>query len=134
MLPKAMQTIVWIKIQSMSVETAKTSFAYFALFCKNNSHKTISKNFRKHVEQAKIQKIMAENNITFLETESDLENSYTNVLLTHSFKAFDLDNTVNFPVPHSKYPKQNHNIQSQRFMRRPIPSPAHDSGGKTETG
>lgn len=108
----------------------------FCLFCKNNNHKTISKNCPKYEEQARIKKIMAENNLTFLESKNNLNNSYSNVLVSNSFTALDTDNTANFPHLNSnKNHKQSHNVQNRSVIPRPTQLPSHTqtSFSKTQT-
>lgn len=109
----------------------------FCLFCKNNNHKSISKICPKYEEQAKIKKIMAENNLTFLESRNNLKNSYSSVLVNNSFAALDTDDTVNFPqLQPSKNSKQSHNMQNRRTLPRPVQLPLqtqNSSSSKSQT-
>lgn len=66
----------------------------FCLFCKNNDHKTVSKDCPHFQKQSKIKKLMSTSNTTFSEAKKSIESSYSGIF-TASNK-FELLNNLEF--------------------------------------
>lgn len=97
----------------------------FCLFCKNNTHKTISKDCPKYVEQTNIKKHMANNNLTFLESKNNIRNTFSNVVRNgmkpsvsniesqNTFSVLDTLNYDHFPPLGTSSSNHTKNIQKQ---------------------
>lgn len=90
----------------------------FCIYCKTTEHKSISKSCPKHEEQAKIKKLMAENNLTFIESKQNLKTNYSNVLKNNLCNTVDTSFSINYPTINTNNAEKRAQNQSERHRRQ----------------
>lgn len=81
------------KDENHSCDESKT----FCVFCKDSTHKTISKNCPHYQKQQNIKKHMAVSNLSYLDAKKSVDTSYSSFVTANRYEALSLTNDNNFP-------------------------------------